>query len=223
MALAFTSGGGGSGGGVQSVTAGDTSIVVGGTAPNPTVETGTLDLIAADHPPVGAVAVNGQKITGLANGSAPTDAAAFGQLPTVFPGQEIGYAAITSSVSVTDTSESTATALISSGDLSFDGAPVIAEFFSPKVVPPATVQGGIVITLFEGATQIGRFGQILNSLSGLSDAYEFFARYRFTPSAGTHTYKLCAWVTSTTGTPQIVAGPAGTAAYMPAFLRFTKV
>lgn len=82
MALAFASGsGGGSGGGVSSVTAGDTSIVVGGTAANPTVETGTLDVIAADHPPAGAVALNSQKITGLAAGVAATDAANVGQLP----------------------------------------------------------------------------------------------------------------------------------------------
>ena len=86
MALAFASGsGGGGGGGVASVTAADTSIVIGGTAANPTVATGTLDVIAADHPPVAAVALNAQKITGLANGSAASDAAAFGQIPTALP------------------------------------------------------------------------------------------------------------------------------------------
>ena len=86
MALAFASGsGGGGGGGVASVTAADTSIVVGGTAANPTVATGTLDVIAADHPPAAAVALNAQKITGLANGAAAQDAAAFGQIPTALP------------------------------------------------------------------------------------------------------------------------------------------
>ena len=86
MALAFASGGGGGGGGgVASVTAADTSIVVTGTAANPTVATGTLDVIAADHPPAAAVALNAQKITGLANGAAAQDAAAFGQIPTALP------------------------------------------------------------------------------------------------------------------------------------------
>ena len=86
MALAFASGsGGGGGGGVASVTAADTSIVVGGTAANPTVATGTLDVIAADHPPVAAVALNAQKLTGLANGTLASDAAAFGQIPTALP------------------------------------------------------------------------------------------------------------------------------------------
>lgn len=45
-----------------------------------------LDQFAA---PVGPVAFGGQKITGLANGSASTDAAAFGQIPTTFPASAI--------------------------------------------------------------------------------------------------------------------------------------
>ena len=67
---------------VTSVTATDTSIVIGGTAAAPTVATGTLDVIAADHPPAAAWSNNSQQIHGLANGSAAQDAAAFGQVPT---------------------------------------------------------------------------------------------------------------------------------------------
>jgi hypothetical protein len=72
-------------GGVTSVAAGDTSIVVGGTATAPTVETGTLDVIAADHPPAANWSNNSHKITSLANGSAAQDAAAFGQIPAALP------------------------------------------------------------------------------------------------------------------------------------------
>lgn len=77
-----TPAGGGGSGTVTSVTAGDASITVGGTAAAPTVETGTLDKIASLHPAAAAVGFNGQKATGLANGSASTDAVAFGQLGT---------------------------------------------------------------------------------------------------------------------------------------------
>jgi Major tropism determinant N-terminal domain len=70
---------------VTSVTAADTSIVIGGTATAPTVRTGTLDTIATQHPPTAAVALNSQKITGLADGTASSDAAAFGQIPTSLP------------------------------------------------------------------------------------------------------------------------------------------
>jgi hypothetical protein len=83
--IIISNAGGGGGGMVNSVTAGDLSIVVGGTAANPTIETGTLDEIATLHPPVAAVAMNGQKITGLANGSGAQDAVAFGQLASYAP------------------------------------------------------------------------------------------------------------------------------------------
>jgi hypothetical protein len=75
-------------GDVNSVTAGGTEIVVGGTASAPTIRTGTLDVIATNRPPVAAVAFNAQKGTGIANGSAATDIAAFGQIPV--PGNGYG-------------------------------------------------------------------------------------------------------------------------------------
>ena len=81
-ASVWTAGGGG-GGAVNSVTAGDTSIVVGGTSVNPTIETATLDVIAADHPPAANWSNNSHKITSLANGSSAQDAAAFGQIPSL--------------------------------------------------------------------------------------------------------------------------------------------
>jgi len=64
---------------VHTVAATDTSIVVGGTATAPTIATGTLDVIAADHPPAADWSNNSHKITSLANGSGAQDAAAYGQ------------------------------------------------------------------------------------------------------------------------------------------------
>lgn len=87
-------------GSVQSVTAGNTTITIGGTASQPTVavaktldhtyitdfdtqvRTSRLDQMAT---PAANVAWGGFKITGLANGTAATDAAAFGQIPTSLP------------------------------------------------------------------------------------------------------------------------------------------
>ncbi|MGH8398981.1 MAG: hypothetical protein ACRETA_12185, partial [Gammaproteobacteria bacterium] len=42
---------------------------------------GTLSQIATLHPPTAAVSMDGQKITDIANGTAASDAAAFGQIP----------------------------------------------------------------------------------------------------------------------------------------------
>lgn len=82
---ANSGGGGGGGGGVSSVSAADASVVVGGTAANPTVRTGTVDVIAANHPAAADWSNNSHKITGLSNGAAASDAAAFGQIPTALP------------------------------------------------------------------------------------------------------------------------------------------
>lgn len=67
--------------GVSSITADDGSIVVDQATGAVVIETGTLDVIATAQPPAAAVPMNAKKITGLANGTAATDAAAFGQIP----------------------------------------------------------------------------------------------------------------------------------------------
>ncbi len=74
------------GSGVTSVAATDGSIVVGGSASAVQLATGTVDVIATNHPPAANWSNNAKKITGLANGSAATDAAAFGQIPAAYSG-----------------------------------------------------------------------------------------------------------------------------------------
>ena len=93
-------------GAVASVTAGDASIVIGGSATNPTVETGTLDTIASTHPPAGNWSNNSVKITNLANGSSAQDAAAFGQISSALTGH---YVPIPENVDVQSTATGTVT------------------------------------------------------------------------------------------------------------------
>lgn len=74
--------GGGGGGSVNSVTAGDASILIGGTATDPTVETADLHTISTLHATAGDVSMNSHKITNLTPGVAGTDAATVSQIPT---------------------------------------------------------------------------------------------------------------------------------------------
>ena len=67
---------------VDSVTAGDTSITIGGTASAPTVATSSLDVIAAQHATGGSVAMNSHKLTGLAAGTGNGDSVRYEQIPT---------------------------------------------------------------------------------------------------------------------------------------------
>lgn len=70
-----------SGGAVQSVTATDGSVVVSGTALNPTVATGSLDAIAAAHPAVANWSNNSNKITSVTAGAATGEAATYEKTP----------------------------------------------------------------------------------------------------------------------------------------------
>jgi hypothetical protein len=54
-------------------------------APVPTLETATLDVIAAQHAPAASVGMNSQRLTGLAKGAAATDAANLTQSSVLSP------------------------------------------------------------------------------------------------------------------------------------------
>lgn len=125
-------------------------------------------------------------------------------------GTEIGYDQITSNVTVSSTTESSGTAVINAAAHVFNGSPVIAEFSSPVLAP--NTGDAITICLFEGATEITRF-------CNANVQVPVVCRYRFSPSAGSHTYSVTAF--HITGTATVFAGTGGTGAYAPAYLRFS--
>ena len=139
------------------------------------------------------------------------------------PGYEFAYSQIVAPVNITDTVEATATALITAS-FTADGSPVVFDFFAPLIVLPvaAAGTGTLILSIFEGATQIGRLAQFVNPGSAAAEQAAVRAAYRFTPSAGAHTYKVTAFVSTTTGTPSIQAASGGTGGYLPAFIRITK-
>ena len=168
-----------------------------------------------------AVGSNGQVLT--ANSAATT-----GNDWEYPPGYQLNYTEITTGVNVTSTTESSGTTIISPGAITFDGGAVMVRFFSFCKAP----QGGataLVVSLFEGSTQISRIAFCEPVISGgtgspvVSYVGSLVGEYHFTPSAGSHTYTITAHVSTTTGTPAIQAGSGGTAGTPPAFVRFTKV
>jgi parallel beta-helix repeat protein len=141
-AVALATAGGGT---VTSVTAGDTSIVVGGTGTAPTIETGTLDVIAADHPPAANWSNNSRKITSLANGSAAQDAAAFGQIPS-------SSSPLALTAGGTGVSETTGAALLGAlgaASLLTRAAVLTASgnAAAGTIVPVSTAGGAVTVTL----------------------------------------------------------------------------
>lgn len=178
------------------------------------------------------------KISALSDGSTPAGSDAFAvarsggttkkltwtELLAAMSGSEIGYDQITSSVNITGTSEASSTTIITCGSHTFDGSPVLVTFSTQQLVTPTPSGAAVVVSLWEGATEITELTQANNaSLSTAQMIVPATGMYRFTPSAGTHTYTVQAYTTSMTGTPKIGAGSGGTAGIAPAFIRFTKV
>lgn len=138
-------------------------------------------------------------------------------------GFEIGYDQITSPVNIASTTEATGTTIITCGAHTFDGAAVLATFFAPYIENGTAAAASVTVCLFESSTQITRLCTLVLASGTLQEAYSPCAVYRFTPTAGSHTYTVTAFANSTTGTPSVGAGAGGTAAHAPAFIRFTKV
>lgn len=140
------------------------------------------------------------------------------------PGQECGYDQIAATVNVLSTTEATGTVIIACGTHLFDGAPVIAEFYSPAVALPTAAAGNFVIVcLFEGATELFRMVELYTPAVTAQELKTGYGRVRFTPTSGPHLYSVTAFAASATGTPSVGAGAGGTSALSPTFVRFTKV
>ena len=167
---------------------------------------------------LGGVTLSGSAAASKTIVASGASAAAW-QLP---PGYEVGYDQITASVNVVSTTEATGTTIIAAAAHTFDGAPVICEFFTEALTVGGLLAEIVIVSLFESSTQITRLAAVDNN-SANTLIVPVYARYRFTPSAASHTYTVTAHTTSVTGTPSVGAGSGGTGAPPPCFVRFTKV
>lgn len=134
---------------------------------------------------------------------------------------ELGYDQITTTVSILATTLPPTTVIAGSAH-TFDGGPVVAEFFSPAVQMPSVAGGSVTALLMEAGVNIGIMGLFQNPAAAVARVPGLL-RYRFTPSAGSHTYGFSAYCSATTGGPFIGAGAGGLSINTPAYLRFTKV
>jgi hypothetical protein len=139
-------------------------------------------------------------------------------------GVELNYTQITSSVTVTSTTEATGTSVFAPAAVVFDGQPVLVTMWFPEVsLSPAAQADAVFLNLFEGATQIGRLG--LWKASAAADTRWGGATilFRFSPSAASHTYTVTAFKTAAGDAAGFNCGAGGTGTEVPAFFRITKV
>lgn len=123
---------------------------------------------------------------------------------------EIAYGQRTSNVNVTATSAAAATDLgITTGAATYDGTPVVVQFSAPAADKGTSV---IYIALYDGASLVID----IMCQENVTGAQALNGFYRFTPSAGSHTYLVKGWVDGGTGT--VYAGTTR----VPAFCRVTR-
>lgn len=135
------------------------------------------------------------------------------------PGYEIAYAQITANVTgIAGTTYAGSSSIVAAPTTVFDGTPVWVEFYSSSV-NNNTDGARVIFSLGEGATDLG----IITSMAagGASVGQAVYGKFKFTPSAASHTYQIVAFVNA--GTGQVVAGAGGAGVNVPAFIRFTKV
>lgn len=181
--------------------------------------------------PLSTVTAAGDLIVGTGNGTvgrlgvgAAGTVLGGGATPgyVVPPGTDLNYTPLTSTINIVSTTEATGTVVLSPGAVVFDGTPVWCEVQAVITLPTAAVGNVFVISLFEAATQITR---LVSADSAAVSAQQFntvYGKYRFTPTAASHTYTITAFVSSATGTPSAVGANGGTAGNPPGYVRFFK-
>jgi hypothetical protein len=170
----------------------------------------------------GGGVISGVTITGTATaGMVPVATNSTAGTWTQPPAFEYGYDQITGTVNVASTTEATPTTIISCAAHTFDGSVVMVMFYAPFIKCGAAVGESVIVSLWEGVTQIGRLGTHDNNVSTVQDIASTMW-FRFTPTAASHTYTVTAVASSVSGTPAIGAGAGGANTYPPCFVRFTK-
>ena len=124
----------------------------------------------------------------------------------------LDYVQITSSVNITGTTSGSPTTGVTGNAITYDGAtPIRFEFFSNSVAIGTT---NINVGFYEDGSYVSNLG-VINTTYYIP----WSASHRRTPTAGSHTGSIRAWVNA--GTGSIGAG-TGSGSNAPAFIRVTR-
>ena len=136
---------------------------------------------------------------------------------------ELGYSQITSNVSVaSSTAGTSATTVIPPVTVICDGGPVLVEFFAANAAPSTTSGDFLAVSLMQDGAEATRYWTYKNNNSGGSTDDHLYLSRRLTPTAGSHTFGVNAFVTSA-ARPGKVNASASTTSDGPAFLRVSKI
>jgi hypothetical protein len=137
-------------------------------------------------------------------------------------GEELFYGQITTGVTVTQTTAAGSILVVDGGTRSYDGTTaIIIEVYAPLIQAPAGTNLGIMLELYDNASDLGI---LCETYTGATPANSIttpaYARRRLTPTAGSHNFRIGAWVHGGTGT--VFAGTGLSGGFSPAFIRITR-
>jgi hypothetical protein len=133
----------------------------------------------------------------------------------------LSYVQFTSNVAISASSDAGSDTIVTAAAVTFDGSTLICvEFYAGAVRLPSTSDGQLIISLFDGSSQVGRIAQYAPGVATANSNYPCFVCRYFTPSAATHTYSIRGWVYN--GTGSIFAGTGSGSASAPGYIRVTS-
>ncbi len=181
------------------------------------ISTDTLTITRAQESSSARSIIVGDQIAATITKKTITD------LEVVPPGFEIGYDQATTNITISATSSGSPTTIVQGSAYTFDGAPVLVEFFCGSLQLGANDL--CIISLYEGSTELCRFLDIRSGggTTGINPAIPVYGSMRFTPTAGSHTYKAAGFRSANNANTNAGSGSGGAGTYPPTFLRFTKV
>lgn len=180
------------------------------------ISTDTLTITRAQESSSARTVVAGDQIAATITAKTLTDIEA--GLSSGGSGTEIGYDQTTANTTVTATSAPGTTCLTCAAH-TFDGAAVWAEVNVTGLQPGVSVGANLRVYLTEGSTQIAAVAVVFTAAAA-NIIIGQYTRFKFTPSAGSHTYLLTCVASGGNGTFHSGTGTGGADA--PSYVRFVK-
>jgi len=131
------------------------------------------------------------------------------------------YNQFTGNVSVNTNTEATAVQIVASTSVTYPAStPVLIEFFAPAIVNGANASSRVVLTLWDGSTDLGIIGQLLQDTAASAQQRPVYLQRQITPSAAAHVFSIRGHIGSSDLAGTVVAGAGGApGVFVPGFIR----